>query len=179
MKIVISITVLLSSLISAGAYANMGFLPDDVAKLNKTKVCVACDLTGKSFYDDYNNVDLHDSMLNRASFNAINNANLSHCNMIKIKIESATGSNFTGSDLRRANLIYGNLSSANFTNANLEGTDLRNANLSGANFDNALLSGADLSYTDLMTTNITDAQLKVVKSLCHAILPDGSEGRCN
>ncbi|HEX4208049.1 MAG TPA: pentapeptide repeat-containing protein [Ktedonobacteraceae bacterium] len=53
--------------------------------------------------------------------------------------------------------------------------DLKGADLSGADLRNVDLNGVDLSETDLSGAMITGKQLKEVKSLKGAIMPDGSK----
>jgi uncharacterized protein YjbI with pentapeptide repeats len=95
------------------------------------------------------------------------------------------GADFSGSDLRGANLSWAylsradlngaDLSGANLSNAYLIDADLRLANLSGANLNRANLtetnlSGADLSEANLdetyiYSTNFADVDLSEVKGL--------------
>jgi uncharacterized protein YjbI with pentapeptide repeats len=73
----------------------------------------------------------------------------------------------------QANLAYAVLQSADLTFAKFQ-----HANLEGANFSGAVLSHADLSGANLLNSNITPEQLKQAKTICEAILPDGSFGPC-
>jgi uncharacterized protein YjbI with pentapeptide repeats len=72
-----------------------------------------------------------------------------------------------------ANLSYAVLQAADLTYAKLQGANLEGADLSGA-----MTSHADLSGANLFKANLTVEQLKRMKSLCEAILPDGSLGNC-
>lgn len=85
-----------------------------------------------------------------------------------------SGANFSGADLRRAQLwkvnlseanlfgavlIEANLSEANLTKANLGGVYLQLANLSGANLVRANLSGADLYGATVVNADLSGADL--------------------
>ena len=74
------------------------------------------------------------------------------------------GASFRGAILRKSNLIW----------ADLNGADLSGADLTGANLDYASLEGADMSKTILVGTIVTDDQLRGVRSLKGAIMPDGT-----
>lgn len=85
--------------------------------------------------------------------------------------------------LDRANLSDADMNNlllfeAKLTNANLTGTNLINANLLGADFKGSELYGAHLDSANLYQANITPQQLAEAVSFCGAILPDGSEGKC-
>lgn len=67
-------------------------------------------------------------------------------------------SNFSGAKLNSANLIDDNLTNADFTGASVI----------GANFTNSILYQAKISAQQLATA----------LSVCDAILPDGSRGKC-
>jgi hypothetical protein len=62
--------------------------------------------------------------------------------------------NFTGVDLREAQLI-----GANLAGSNLSGVDLRDANLRRANLAGANLKGANLARTNLAGANLSDCDL--------------------
>jgi hypothetical protein len=61
-----------------------------------------------------------------------------------------------------------NLLGANLVGANLTGVDLRQANL-----EKALLAHTNLSQANLEGAHVTPDQLKLVKKLEKAIMPDG------
>jgi hypothetical protein len=72
--------------------------------------------------------------------------------------------NFSGTDLRKADLRYADLSDAFLFSANLSETDLRYADLSNASLDSANLShakldGAHLHGASLRSANLLDANL--------------------
>lgn len=78
--------------------------------------------------------------------------------MTKTRLYYGSGAKFIHSALVNANFSYANLTDADFSNA-----DIRGINFSGAN-----LYGAKL----------TIEQLRTASSICNAILPDGSKGKC-
>lgn len=65
------------------------------------------------------------------------------------------------------------LSGAILNNANLD-----NATLTKADFREAILVGASLRFADLYRSNITLEQMQQAASICNAILPDGTKGKC-
>jgi uncharacterized protein YjbI with pentapeptide repeats len=77
--------------------------------------------------------------------------------------------------LKRAFLNQADLSGANLTDADLQGANLEEADLSGADLQGANLSQANLSKANLREANITPEQLKQVKFLKGATMPDGSK----
>ena len=75
---------------------------------------------------------------------------------------------FSGRDLRGANLRGSNLSSASFAGANLCGADLRSANLFKVDFTDANLTRVDFRSTNLSTAKFAGA------ILCQTRRPNGS-----
>ncbi|RZA21927.1 MAG: pentapeptide repeat-containing protein [Proteobacteria bacterium] len=71
---------------------------------------------------------------------------LAHFDMRKANLVKI---DFSGCDLREANLSYANLKDALFRDADLRGTSLWSANLEGADFTGANLEDADLDYSKL------------------------------
>ncbi|HWA78465.1 MAG TPA: toll/interleukin-1 receptor domain-containing protein [Polyangiaceae bacterium] len=67
--------------------------------------------------------------------------------------------NFRRANLRRARLVGANLSEASLRDANLGGADLGSANLSAADLSTANLSGADLSNANLSSADLSSANL--------------------
>jgi uncharacterized protein YjbI with pentapeptide repeats len=66
------------------------------------------------------------------------------------------------------------LSGSSFINANMEGADLASANMTSCNLSGADLSDADLEDVDFTGATVTMDQLSKAKTLCKAILPDGT-----
>ena len=119
-------------------------------------------------------------------------ANLEHINFSQAWLQKTnlSGAWFAEADFRKTNLDKTDLSRAYLGNANLSGawlfeTNLSDSNLSGANFSGANLARADFSGSNLSDADfsdaflneskITDEQLKKVKSLKGATMPDGSK----
>lgn len=75
-----------------------------------------------------------------------------------------SGVNLRGIDLSRADLSRANLSNADLSGATLYRVDLYEADLSAANLDGAM---------------VTVEQLAEARSLNGAILPNGTQARCN
>ncbi len=65
---------------------------------------------------------------------------------------------FSGADLRGANLSGTNFSGADLRGANFSGADLRVADLSGANLSDADLRGTDLRGTDFSGVTLENIQ---------------------
>ncbi len=72
---------------------------------------------------------------------------------------NSRGFDFSGMDLRDANLSFSNLSDARFDDADLSGARIRFANLSRASFRDANLTDADFSFSNLTDADLTDAKL--------------------
>lgn len=91
--------------------------------------------------------------------------------------------NLSGAAMRYASLYRISWPNANLSETLLSNADLTYANLRGANLEkailtNALVNHADFSEANLLGATITMEQLKKAKSICHAVLPDGSIGEC-
>ena len=72
---------------------------------------------------------------------------------------NSRGFNFSGMDLRDANLSWSNLADAKFDDANLRGARIRGSNLSRASFRDADLTNVDFSFSNLTDADLTDARL--------------------
>lgn len=100
-----------------------------------------------------------------------------HCDLSSAKLTlNHSKAELAGANLSGVKFQYGNLALANLSNANLSGADLYHANFSQANLTGAHFDGAYLYYANLSGatgTDLTNARV------CKAILPDGSEGKCN
>ena len=91
-------------------------------------------------------------------------------------IEAATqcpNVDFTGANLKDAELSGANLSGANLTDTNLSGADLTSANLAGAQLIDADLSDADLTRANLTGATITGTNLDGAV-LCGTTRTDGT-----
>jgi uncharacterized protein YjbI with pentapeptide repeats len=92
------------------------------------------------------------------------------------------GIDLTGADLRNVDFHQAELESANLSLARLQGAKFTRANLVWADFSQADLTNAEFYKADLRrAVNLTEDQLRHVKRLWGAILPDGGsyDGRFN
>lgn len=95
---------------------------------------------------------------------------------------------FEAPNLNGAAMRYASLYRVVWPNAQLVGTllyaadltyaQLKGAHLERANLTSALLNHADLSNANLLGAQVSMEQLKKTKSICGAVLPDGSLGVC-
>ena len=95
-----------------------GYNPEDLGKLQNSKNCPKCDLSGANFYE----------------------ANLKEVNLSEAILHHA--------NLRRSNLSGADLSGAMLFRADLFGADLTNANLEGSKFCNTILPLGSISVKD-------------------------------
>lgn len=128
----------------------------------------------------------------------LDDANLSGADLSKASMAFAdlTGANLNGAKLNKTLLNRSELQGANLKRADLRevqliGADLRGADLSETQLIGAVLFGTDLRGADLNEADLTDAdlrrievapeyqispeQLKTVKTLKGAIMPDGTK----
>ncbi len=143
MKRIVILSVFLFGFFGSCALANLKYSPQQLDQFNETNSCPYCDLSGS----DTNELGINHS---RA---VLNGADLSN-----VTSETEYAINLSMADLRGTNL----------TGAHLEGADF-----SEADFTGAVLYGADFVAANFYKAKITDAQLKQVKELWMAILPDG------
>jgi uncharacterized protein YjbI with pentapeptide repeats len=130
-----------------------------------------------------NNINFSQAVIDEADLREayLSNANLSGAMLYGANLSGATlyAANLSGAYLYKANLSGADLHDASISCltqldntlhcANLTKADLRSANLSGA-----VLSGANLDGANLNGARVTEEQLKEVKSLVGATMPDGS-----
>ena len=133
------------------ALANLKYDPADLDQFNNTNQCPGCDLS-----------------------NAYLNGNHSQANL--------QGTNLTFATLS-GNFSISNISDANGSQlyckaTNLSYTNFSNTILNKAVFYTANLEFADFTAADLYGAKITADQLSTAASMCNAILPDGSIGKC-
>ena len=149
---------------------------------------------------DLNKADLNKANLSRANLSGANlsganlagalltKATLSRANLYKANLYQAylteadltkatlSESYLSESYLSGATLSGANLNKADLSRATLYKADLNKANLSQANLTEANLSGANLSEADLSRTkHVRTEQLKEVRSLQGATMPDGTK----
>ena len=103
-----------------------------------------------------------------------------NCDLTTASLEgNHSQANLTGTNLQNANGNNMNLSQSNLQNTNFTYGTFILTNFSEADFTGANLSKADFSFANLYKAKISAAQLSQLKSVCRAILPDGSLGTCN
>lgn len=107
--------------------------PSHIVKLQTTKACQVCDLTGAYL------------PVSKLDYAFILSSDLSRANLV--------GSNITFSNLSRANLNGANLSYVNFKHTKLLLTD----------FTNAIFDKTDLTEADLTSATISEVQLAKAK----------------
>ena len=165
MKRLVILSLLLSSSL---AFASFSSKPSDVKKFEATGQCPSCDLSGYQML----------------ATNATGSMDLQGADLIKTFIlmpiktnrQNSNFSNVMGTSMNYANA---DLSYSNFTNAKLSHAQLESDNFTGVDFTGADLSTVNFTSSILYKAKISKAQLASVASLCDAILPDGSKGKCN
>ncbi|MFZ9036420.1 MAG: pentapeptide repeat-containing protein, partial [Francisellaceae bacterium] len=96
-----------------------------------------------------------------------------------INMANNTGSNFSGVIATKTQFFHqiaSTYSHVDFSNAILIESDFSYANLTEARFDGANVRDANFSNANLY--GATGINFAVVKSVCDAIMPDGSKGVC-
>lgn len=133
----------------------------DLKKFEETNSCMNCNLADIPIYSrDHQHANLEGTNFSKSVlYGDYTRANF----MRTVAINSDFEGTFSEVKFNNAILI-----NARFVSINLTGSDFTNANVSGANFSGALLYGA----------KITEDQLATAKSVCNAILPGGSKGKC-
>lgn len=141
------------------AYADIA-KDEDLKKFLDTNQCINCDLSGAKIPGDHQHAN-------------ISGSNLSSTQLIG----DYTKANF--SKIIAPNARFGNeLSEANFTDAKLAAATFRNTWLTYANFTDADVHQVDFLNANLFGAKITAEQLASAQSICNAILPNGSKGKC-
>lgn len=177
------------------AFANVGYIPEQLQQFEQTNKCEGCTLNNIDWGNHANGSTCnHDGAM-------LHGANLSHGSP-----DSGKQLLLSGADLSNVNFSCFsaepngvNFSRANLTNAILSNTSFRGLRVTtfsqaiiiNATFSNSNLSGADFSYANLTGTSFVGADLGLanlfgakgldltgVKSVCDAILPDGTKGKC-
>lgn len=156
-----NIAVVISLLISTTVAAKTLYNPTQLTQFQNTNKCSGCDLSNAAIYGNHSG------------------AYLSNANLTGLVTDPCdlSQSNFSGANLSGSK-INANLSYANFHNAILTNAFFYNDNLEFADFTGAFMKDMNLSGADLYGAKITPTQLADVKTVCNAILPDGSRGKC-
>ncbi len=151
----------LLALIQNVSFANLKYDPNDLDKFNSTNQCIGCDLSNSTLSGNHSKAILQSSNLTSSViFNTFSQSDFTYVN----------GSHGSWSST--------NFSYANFSNAILNATKFTWADLEFSNFSNAVVMGADFSQADLYGAKITSDQLATAASVCNAIFPDGTKGKC-
>ena len=119
-----------------------------IIKLQETKACVKCDLSGANLKGLFlENVNLQHANLKGADLSGakLKGAELSFAKLQKSQLKDAdlSGADLQDADLENSNLNWADLKNANLKNANLKNADLSKASLWGANLDGAKTLGAN------------------------------------
>ena len=111
----------------------------DLQKLNLTRECVQCDLSG---------VNLRGAHLIGAD---LRGANLSGANLEGVNLEGAdlTNANLKGANLTSAMLTNVNFKAANLNGANLTRAQIYDANVYGASMDDMIITDAEIYHTGI------------------------------
>ena len=143
----------LTALVLSGVASAEALEEEDLARLEKTNLCVRCQLPGAALQGR----DLRGAKL---SYTVLNQANLSYSQLHEADLRFAQlqGANFKNALLLGAKLRGANLRSADFSGARLSGADLRGADLTGAKLNGAFLKGADLTGTRFDGADLSDAR---------------------
>ncbi|MCP4473512.1 MAG: pentapeptide repeat-containing protein [Gammaproteobacteria bacterium] len=165
MKKFIKLSPLLLLFISFSVFAKVGYKPEDVEQFNSTGQCPGCDLSGYHGLstEAKGSMDLQGAILVRSS-------------MLNTSRQYSDFSNVFGVDF---SYTYADLSYSNFSNANFSNASLYHDNFTGSDFSGADVTNADFDDSILYKCKISQAQLDSASSICDAILPDGSKGKCN
>jgi hypothetical protein len=117
-----------------------------------------------------------DLTLYNFAFADLAQADLRYANLQGVSLEEANlaGAILRGAKLQKANLASAYLGKADLRQANLQDADLTNAYVTNVDLSETNLTNADLSRANLNGSQITEEQLKTVKCLAGAIMPDGS-----
>ena len=142
--------------------AALAYNPSQLEQFKKTGSCPDCDLIGATVYVNVEPpFNLHDARVSGS----------------RMSLHNADGSDFSGLVAIRSkfdNEIYADV---NFKGSVLIQASFYNAKLSGDDFTGADVSGADFELADLYKS--TGIDFTKVASVCNAIMPDGSVGKCN
>ncbi|MFU8797085.1 MAG: pentapeptide repeat-containing protein [Gammaproteobacteria bacterium] len=158
-----SVIVLLLAALSTSVFAEKLADPEHVKKFYATGSCINCELSEERLiYRTFcQNSDMQGSNLSRST--------------VRCDFSSA---NFSGINGIRAIFDGHNYTRTNFSNAILIGATFTDRNMGYADFSGANVRDADFSKTILYGSKITKDQLDSAKSVCGAVLPDGSTGQC-
>ncbi|WP_440993583.1 pentapeptide repeat-containing protein [Cysteiniphilum litorale] len=171
MKKIILYAAIISIAFSQIGQANLKYNPSQYSQFQNTGSCPKCDLTGITNFYVNGNVD--------APYD-LEGANISESFLGSM--HNFSGSNFQGVTACKTKFstndpLIWTYSKSNFSNAILIESVFHNADLSYTNFNGANVRDVDFSNANLY--GATGINFTEVKSVCDAIMPDGSKGKCN
>lgn len=155
------------------------YIQEDLDRFKNTKSCIQCDLSKADlfYYEDGENSIATDSDFSGSNMVRVNlsNSHLEKTLFIKSNLLSGflSSSIFDGANFVGANCENAIFSRASFKGAVLDQANFSGANLSNVDFENASLKNVNFSKAILIGAKITEQQLKQVKSLDGAIMPNG------
>ncbi len=148
-------------ILSTTAFA---YTPAQLLQFQNTGTCPGCDLsnaylivTNMNIVSPYN---LQGANISDSTYETQNNTGSNFSNII------AFNTAFDGYSFTQSNFQNALLKNAIFANTNLQYADFTGADITGANFNNANLYRAK------------GLNLTASNTVCNAILPDGSTGKC-
>jgi uncharacterized protein YjbI with pentapeptide repeats len=130
----------------------IAYNPQHLQQLQRTRQCVACDLSGANLAV----LRLNLTSANLAKAN-LKNAILSDLNLTGINL---AGADLTGAKAERVRLVGANLVRAQLDGIDLSNTDLAYSNLAGASLRSVILNNGDLTGANLAGANLTNTNLR-------------------
>lgn len=153
--------IIASILIISSGVVNAQYSQLDNQIFQETNICLGCNLSEAILFDDHQNGNLIKANLSGA-----------------IILGNFSGVNFSSIDGIHMSASI-NLAQTNFSKAILIGADLGFANLTYSDFTGANVHGVNFFGANMYGAIISPEQLASAKSVCGAILPDGSSGPCS
>lgn len=143
----------------------------------KMRMCSNIKELSKMHYKD--RLDLRNCSLEDVALKGIKLSRVCFWNA-NLKNADFGGAVLPDADFWKANLYNSNfkeaiLNNTIFTEANLQQANLEKANLRSARLEDSVLKGADLTEANLRWAKVELCQLKTVKSLKNATMPDGTQ----
>lgn len=177
------ILLLVASLLNI-SYANQKYDPEHLERFEKTNECIRCNLSRADISaKDGHGAILRETVLNRARLGDFHKSDFTGAFLIEARTvvgrrADLKYSTFNNANLRNSSLFSADLDGSDFIKADLSNTDFYYATLTGADFTGADTTNSNFERSDLSRAIITSEQLAQARSVCDAILPDGSRGSC-
>ena len=174
-------------LISSVTLADLKYNPVQLDQFAMTNQCPDCDLSGAvltyKMVKNHSQANLRGTNLTGALVDSGANFSQADFSLVKASCLDLGGANlsyavFKGADMSSAVLNDTDMSGVDLSNAILNKANLNNATLTKADFRDAVLIGASLHLANLYRSNITPEQIQQATTVCDAILPDGTKGKC-